>query len=172
MVKLISDFEKVATIAHFWQHRKEVKILLSASEHRNLTSYRYFRLMVFASVDVLFLLPFNIVLLFISTTVPFLPWNGLADLHFGFSFVRPVPAFEWQFSQISINQTLLPPGTAIGSCFVFFIFFGLAKEARVHYRKMFNVARAWYCRIRITPRVSSLPRCDHVRASVRSYHSC
>jgi len=129
------------TILAFMQHRKDIDIL-SSSNHRSLTSYRYFRLMVFASVDVLFLLPVTMFLLFqVITTQAMYPWNGLADLHFDFSNVLQFPADEWRVRQATINQLLTAPGTAIGSALVFFAFFGMAKEARVQYRMAFDALR-------------------------------
>ncbi|EKM52809.1 uncharacterized protein PHACADRAFT_261451 [Phanerochaete carnosa HHB-10118-sp] len=141
IITTISACFGVMTILAFMRHRKEIDILVS-EKHRSLTSYRYFRLMVFASVDVLFLLPLTIFLLFeVVTTQDLYPWNGLADLHFDFSNVLQIPADSWRARQGTINQVLTAPGTAIGSSLVFFAFFGMAKEARVHYRKAFNALR-------------------------------
>lgn len=140
-IATVSGTFGVMTIIAFMRHRKEIDAAVSAS-HRSLTSYRFFRLMVFASVDVLFLFPLTLFLLFdVITSQSMYPWNGLADLHFGFSNVLQIPAESWRSTQASIIQTLLPPGTAIGSALVFFAFFGLAQEARTHYRKAFTALR-------------------------------
>lgn len=126
----------VVTIRSFLRHRKDLELL---SSHSNgITSYRYFRLMLFASIDVLFLLPLNFYLLYLNQQVPFYPWKGLADLHFGFSFVGQIPTSEWRYNQSEINQVLVIPCTSIAACFVFFAFFGMAKESRMHYQQAFR----------------------------------
>lgn len=95
--------------------------------------------MVFSSIDVLYLLPLNIVLIIFALNAPFYPWAGLADLHFGFSAVTAFPIIEWQFNSRTTIVTLLPPVTSILSCFEFFLVFGLAKETRVHYRELYDI---------------------------------
>ena len=134
---------------NFLRLRKETNILAEA-EKQSLASYRYFRLMVFSSIDILYLLPLNIMFLFISLNGQFYPWAGLADLHFGFSAVTPIPIQEWQFTTIGIFQTLLPPITSIVSCFEFFLVFGLAKDTRVHYRELYDTICSSYKRLKIS----------------------
>lgn len=115
--------------------------------------------MVFSSIDILFLLPLNIVLLFFSLNVQFYPWAGLADLHFGFSAVTAISTQDWQFTTTGILQTLLPPVTAILSCFEFFLVFGLAKDTRVHYRELYDTICSSCKKLRILRTSgSTLPR--------------
>ena len=106
--------------------------------------------MVFSSIDVLYLLPLNIVFLFYAMNGPFYPWAGLADLHFGFSAVTAFPVFEWQFDWRTTIITLLPPVTSILSCFEFFLVFGLAKETRVHYRELYDILSTLCKKLKIT----------------------
>ena len=120
------------TIRSFLEHRKDLGALTSSTSS-SLTSYRYLRLMLFASLDVLFLLPLNVYFLYLGSQQDFYPWHGLDDLHFGFSFVGQIPEEVWRVTQSGRNQVMLTPGTSIAACFVFFAFFGLAKESRDHY---------------------------------------
>lgn len=99
------------------------------------------RLMLFASLDVCFLFPLNIVFLYLTSQQAFYKWKGLADLHFGFSFVGQIPASSWRASQSSINQVMITPASSIAACFVFFAFFGLAKESREHYRVAYGALK-------------------------------
>ncbi|KAJ3541588.1 hypothetical protein NM688_g6064 [Phlebia brevispora] len=126
----------VITIRSFLMHRRDTEFL--GSQTTSLTSYRYFRLMLFASLDVAFLLPLDAYFLYLGLQQPFYPWRGLEDLHFQFSFVGQFPVFAWRSSQISIYQIMLIPCTTIAASFTFFAFFGLAKESRVHYREAFD----------------------------------
>lgn len=130
--RLFLMYEIVMTIRAFLAHRKELGMLSSAPS--TLTSSRYMRLMLFASLDVCFLFPLNLLFLYLTSEQAFYEWKGLADLHFGFSFVGQVPASVWRASQSSINQVMITPTSSIAACFVFFAFFGLAKESRDHYR--------------------------------------
>lgn len=119
------------TIRAFLSHRKELGELTSSVA--SLTTSRYTRLMLFASLDVCFLFPLNILFFYMTSQQAFYQWKGLADLHFGFSFIGQVPASAWRASSSSTSQVMITPATSIAACFVFFAFFGLAKESRAHY---------------------------------------
>ena len=121
----------VVSIRSFLDHRSDVALLSARS--KSLTEYRYLRLMLFSSLDVLFLLPISFYLLYIQSEQLMYPWNGLADLHYGFSAVGQVPFEVWRSTRSRRSVVLALPCTSIAACFVFFAFFGLAKESRDHY---------------------------------------
>lgn len=157
----LTCIQSVFTIKQFMKHRREFDSIVSSSVDRKLTSYRYFRLMLFASLDAFIFLPLNIVLLVFGANQPFYPWNGLADLHINFSRVGLFPAALWRTNQHTITEILITPGASIGSAFMFFAFFGLAEEARVHYRLLFNATREWCDRLtgRSTTETDGWQRC-------------
>ncbi|GJE95536.1 STE3 domain-containing protein [Phanerochaete sordida] len=132
----------VLSIRAFFRHRRATGILPGTSS-KHITSSRYFRLMLFASVDVLLTFPLTLALLYnVLTTQDMYPYAGLADLHFGFDNVVQVPAAAWRARQGSIDQTLLAPGTAVASVGVFFAFFGLSAQARAQYAAAWAALRA------------------------------
>ena len=134
----------VVTIRSFLSHRKELEVLSSHSA--SLTSYRYLRLMLFACVDVVILLPINFYILYLSIQQPMYVWRGLSDLHFGFSAVEELPTSVWRLSQSSINQVMITPSVSIAACFVFFAFFGLAEESRHNYSRAYHAITGFWSR--------------------------
>ena len=132
----------------FWRHRRELNNLLSSANQQNLTSYRYFRLLIFSLVDITLALPLNVAILALNVLPMFwVPWKGLGDLHEGFSFVGQFTVSEWASTSLLASLALILPCTAIGSSFIFFIFFGLGREARSHYQKFSStIGRLWKSR--------------------------
>ncbi|KIP06741.1 mating-type-like pheromone receptor [Phlebiopsis gigantea 11061_1 CR5-6] len=136
---LVSAVYGVMTLRHFLRHRRNINDIISRSSERfsNLTDSRYIRLMLFASLDACLMLPFNIFALVYTMvkSAEWYPYRGLADLHYNFSRVRQYPAVLWRLEPGARFGTFLVPGTAIGSSFIFFIFFGLSHDARAQYRR-------------------------------------
>ena len=99
--------------------------------------------MTFACVDAFLTLPFNISILIISTRppLPFYPYRGLTDLHYNFSAVGQWPTSTYAFTTVYATQAFIIPGTAVGSSFIFFAFFGLNKDARANYYKAYATVR-------------------------------
>ena len=129
------------TLTRFLRHRRNINDIITRSSERfsNLTDRRYIRLMLFASLDACIMLPFNIFALVYTMVkgAEWYPYRGLADLHYNFGRVGQYPAALWHSVPGVRFETFIVPGTAIGSAFIFFIFFGLSHDARAQY------ARSW-----------------------------
>ena len=99
--------------------------------------------MTFACVDAFLTLPFNIIILVISTrpSKRFYPYRGPTDLHYNFSAAGQWPASTYAFTTVYATQAFIISGTAIGSSFIFFAFFGLNKDSRANYHKTY--AAVW-----------------------------
>ena len=73
---------------------------------------------------------------------PMYEWRGLADLHWGFSRVDSVAAVTWRSHPAWVSTLNFRLWEPIACALVFFAFFGLAEEARRHYRRaFFHVAK-------------------------------
>lgn len=125
------------TLRIFLRRRKQFNELLASNS--NLSFNRYMRLMALCCFDIFLTIPLVIFLIVFDRTVnPTYEWKGLADLHSGFSRVGQYPSLLWT----------IPHGAAfINTCqnwftilygILFFCFFGLAEEARTHYRLAFT----------------------------------
>lgn len=115
----------------FLKRRKQMSELVSSN--RNLSLNRYLRLMGLATVQILFTVPLTIWVLVDNSQEPMYEWQGLENLHYGFSAVLQVPAVVWRADpllSVSINFNMW---SIIFCALIFFAFFGLAEEARRHY---------------------------------------
>jgi pheromone a factor receptor len=94
--------------------------------------------MCLAGIELLATIPLATYLLVEDIRSPIYEWKGLKDLHYGFSRVDQVPLIEW--INIPGNRTYfaLQPWLTISCGLTFFVFFGLAEEARTHYRLAFT----------------------------------
>ncbi|KAI0826208.1 STE3-domain-containing protein [Irpex lacteus] len=134
---LMGAIYNIMTLRIFLRRRKQFNELLASNS--NLSFNRYMRLMALCCFDIFLTIPLVIFLIVFDRTVnPTYEWKGLADLHSGFSRVGQYPSLLWT----------IPHGAAfINTCqnwftilygILFFCFFGLAEEARTHYRLAFT----------------------------------
>lgn len=133
---IASSIYCVITLRSFMRHRKQFSELLASNN--NLTFSRYFRLMAMAVIEIVCTVPLTIFVLVVNFTLtPLYPENGLADLHSGFGRVRQYPTAIWlEFGMaetFEINQWIV-----IACGLLFFMIFGLAEEARKHYRSAYT----------------------------------
>ena len=125
------------TLRIFLKRRRQFNELLASNS--NLSFNRYMRLMALCSVDILCTIPLVIFLIvFDCTENPRYVWRGLADLHLGFSRVGQWPALLWTAPSGSIWINTCQNWFTIIYGILFFCWFGLAEEARTHYRSAFT----------------------------------
>ncbi|KAL6308804.1 pheromone A receptor-domain-containing protein [Sparassis latifolia] len=132
VIGLVSMVYCTLTLRAFWARRRQFKQFLSGGS--NLSFNRYFRLMGIAATEMCFTVPFGCVDLYYSVTSPIYPWHGLADIHYQFSRTPQYPAVYWlsfEGYRVSFFSIIW---LQIACAFIFFAFFGLADEARRHYR--------------------------------------
>lgn len=118
------------------KRRRQFSELIASNN--NLTFNRYFRLMALATIELLATIPLSVYLLVFSLQQPIYQWRGLADIHLGFSRVLQFPAIQWLESPGAILSLTLQQWLTVSCGIVFFLFFGLAEEARTHYRLAFT----------------------------------
>ena len=126
-------FLPVGTLRAFMKRRRQFSELLKSNN--NLTFNRYLRLMALASLEVMIGLPLTIASIALNATLnPVQPWVSWEETHFGFSRIDQIDAETWKAS--SLARTMLESGRwmTVICGLVFFLFFGLAEEARRNYK--------------------------------------
>ena len=132
-IGLVSATYCTLTLRAFFQRRRQFDQLMSSNP--NLTFNRYFRLMGLAAVEVLFTIPLTIYNIVQNVRLaPIYVYRGMADLHWGFSRIEQQPAIVWRQDPNLVAAMQFRAWAAIGCALLFFCFFGLAEEARKHYR--------------------------------------
>ncbi|KAI0830071.1 STE3-domain-containing protein [Trametes gibbosa] len=131
-IGLVSATYCTLTLRAFFRRRRDFSALVASNA--NLTFNRYFRLMGLAAVEVLFTIPLATYNLVSNAQAPIYPYQGLADLHYWFSRVNQKSAVSWRSDPALVSGMNFKRWTVIGCAIMFFLFFGLAEEARKHYR--------------------------------------
>nr|VWO99360.1 ABC1 transporter [Ganoderma boninense] len=114
-IGLVSATYCILTLKAFFKRRRQFNELMASN--KNLTFNRYFRLMGLAAIE----------------QDPY-PWRGFADLHSNFGRVRQVAAIVWRQEPEIVAIMRFRQWVPIACAIVFFLFFGLAEEARKHYK--------------------------------------
>ncbi|TFK87793.1 putative fungal pheromoneG-protein-coupled receptor [Polyporus arcularius HHB13444] len=132
-IGLVSATYCTLTLRAFFHRRRQFNELMASNN--NLTFNRYFRLMGLAAIEVLFTIPLTIYNIIENLRVaPIYEYRGLADLHYRFSRVNSMSAIAWRASPELIKVMNFRVWAPIGCAILFFCFFGLAEEARKHYK--------------------------------------
>ncbi|EIW56751.1 STE3-domain-containing protein [Trametes versicolor FP-101664 SS1] len=131
-IGLVSGTYCILTLRAFFRRRRDFSALIASNS--NLTFNRYFRLMGLAAIEVLCTVPLATYNLVADATQPIYPYVGMADLHFGFSRVNQKSAVSWRADPAVVSAMDFKRWNVIACALVFFCFFGLAEEARKHYR--------------------------------------
>ena len=117
------------TIYHFYKRGRHVRQISPGISHS-----RYFRLMAFASADVLGSIPLATYVIVRNAKTGVIPWKSWADTHYNYSRVMQIPAFDWKNDPAMIQGLEMYRWVLVACAFVFFACFGFAEEARRHYR--------------------------------------
>jgi len=126
---------KVLTIMSFLKRRSTFNELLR-SQGGGLNANRYIRLMALASTEVLFVFPMSLIAYIRNVTLtPMQPWHSWTYVHADWNRVSYITRFV-----LSLDPTTSTLMEVIRWCMpisaiLFFIFFGLASEARKQYRQ-------------------------------------
>jgi pheromone a factor receptor len=133
IVGLLSAFYSINSIIAFNKSRTQFNEFLS--NHSNLNSSRYLRLMCLAGLEVLGTIPFTIAGMVMNRQGnAFQQWISWANTHSHFDRVDQFPSILWRSNPVGANQLELCRWMTVVCAFVFFGFFGFADEARLHYR--------------------------------------
>ncbi|EIW56740.1 fungal pheromone STE3G-protein-coupled receptor [Trametes versicolor FP-101664 SS1] len=134
---LIASVYCVLSLLEFNRRRAQFNEFL-ASKSSSLTLGRYFRLMALSTTSLLLMVPISIYGIYLNaTTQPLGPWISWSDTHFDFGRVEHIPAVNWRSSQTSITVHELNRWLSPACAIIFFIYFGVASEARRNYHKAF-----------------------------------
>jgi len=133
----VSNTGSVLTLISFVRRQAQFGQFLSGNS--TLSASRYFRLMALACTEVLFTIPMAIFSIVLNTTnAPIMPWISWEDTHYNFGRVGQVPAVLWRSNPRVAVAYILTKWSCVICAFIFFIFFGLAPEARRHYSTTLN----------------------------------
>ncbi|KAJ3557346.1 hypothetical protein NM688_g1519 [Phlebia brevispora] len=136
VIGLISAAYCGGTIRAFMKRRRQFSELLASNN--NLTFHRYLRLMALAAIELISTVPLATYLMVRQLRSPIYQWKGLGDLHWGFSAVHQYPSIVWLETPGNVTFLTMEPWLYITCGLIFFLFFGLAEEARTHYRLAFT----------------------------------
>ena len=126
----------VGTLHAFMKRRRQFSELLASNS--NLTFNRYFRLMALSTTSLMLLIPISSYGIYLNvTSQPLGPWRGWSDTHFDFGRVQHIPAIIWRANERTVIANELNRWLSPVCAFIFFINFGVASEARRHYRTAF-----------------------------------
>ena len=132
-IELVSATYCILTLRAFLRQRQEFAALMD--QNPNLSFGRYFRLMALAALNAFVTVPLAVwVLVTNLRSGPMSPWRGLGHLHSGFSRVDEITETQWRSDPQSVEVVNFRLWIPIATALVFFAFFGLAEEARKHYR--------------------------------------
>ncbi|CCM02274.1 uncharacterized protein FIBRA_04359 [Fibroporia radiculosa] len=131
---LISAVYCVLSLKAFTARRAQFKQFLTSGQS-SLTFSRYFRLMALATTELLFTIPVSSYAIYLNATAqPIEPWVSWSYVHYDFSRIEQVPSILWRSDRqlviaLELGQWLNPV-----CALIFFAYFGLASEARSHYK--------------------------------------
>ncbi|KIM26530.1 hypothetical protein M408DRAFT_72477 [Serendipita vermifera MAFF 305830] len=125
------------TVRNFLRRRATFNELLK-SQATGLNVNRYVRLMALASIEMLFVFPMSIVVLVHNANLKISPWISWENTHYNFGRVSFITQFLFKSSGNSTVIFELTRWCMPVAGFLFFIFFGLASEARKQYKKAFE----------------------------------
>lgn len=133
VIGIISGVYGILAVRALRRRQSEFKEALS--QHSNLNSNRYFRLMALAFTDVMFTIPIATYFLWSNLTqAPIYGWSWDSS-HWGFDRVDTFPAVIWQ--PLYAGAFEVSRWVNVFGAFIFFGFFGFSEEARRHYYPLF-----------------------------------
>ena len=127
------------SIRAFLLQRRQFNELLKTN-NTSLNISRYFRLMMLASTEMLFSLPFSLYLLSANIQSGLHPWISWEDTHAYFNRSEYLPASIFKLYPRSLLVLNITRYSLPASGFIFFLYFGLAGESGVFYKRLFWTA--------------------------------
>jgi len=125
------------TFRNFLRRRATFNELLKSQE-TGLTINRYVRLMALASVEMIIVFPMSVAALVHNASLGLNPWISWENTHYDFGRISFISNFLFRNApQSTIVIFELTRWCVPLAGFLFFIFFGLASEARKQYKHAF-----------------------------------
>ncbi|KAF8808062.1 pheromone receptor [Phlegmacium glaucopus] len=136
LLELIAGVYGCLSIRAFYKRRSELNQLVS--NHRNLDSNRYIRLMCFSIFDVLTGIPITFFYLYSGIVGPSVPFPGLKQEHHHLSNVILLPAALWRSTMITELSLELNRWIIVWIGLLFFAMFGFTQESVNNYLATFH----------------------------------
>lgn len=148
-IGLVSVTYCILTFRAFVLRRTEFRSLVRDS-NANLSFGRYFRLMGLAVLSAVVTMPLAVWIVVTNLRAEGMyRWRGLGNLHSGFGRVDTYPLGAWIGSERLVQVFQFRLWMPVAYALWFFAFFGMAEEARRHYRTaLTSVARRIGIRVR------------------------
>lgn len=98
---------------------------------------RFYRVLALGCVDAALTVPCSAFLVWANATQvgPVVPWTGWAAVHAGFARIAQVPAAAWRGAPWAAATLRWNAWVSPCCALVFFVFFGLSREARADYAR-------------------------------------
>ncbi|KAI0698259.1 GPCR fungal pheromone mating factor [Cytidiella melzeri] len=132
VIGMVSAIYCVLTLRALMRRRAQLAEFFSSNS--SLTAQRYIRLMAMAIMEMLCTVPISSYGMYLNLTrYEVLPWISWADTHFHYSKVGLYPSILWHENHVTALAIEISRWLPVGCALVFFIFFGIAEDARRHY---------------------------------------
>ncbi|KAF8512956.1 fungal pheromone STE3G-protein-coupled receptor [Hysterangium stoloniferum] len=137
VIGIISLVYGSLSLSAFFRRRVEFNQYLSANQSM-VSANRYFRLMALATINIVVVVPMAVYFMYLNIAIGLQKWVSWSDTKWHFDRVDTYPA--WQIDLIPLLRTTINMNVwTMPTCgILFFIFFGLAEEARRHYKYAFQ----------------------------------
>jgi len=132
LLATISGGYSLLVIRSFVLRRLEFNEFISSNN--TITFDRYWRLMMLAMMDILITIPLSIYVIWLNVHIglePFINWH---NIHEFFQRWAAQPRITWDHNPVILFDLRINAYLPIVCGFLFFLFFGLAQEARMKYR--------------------------------------
>ena len=143
----------VTNIYLFYTRERRLRQIMTSTR---LTRSRYIRLMAISGVEILGTVPWATYYVVKEATSGVKPWKGWAYTHEDYSAVYQIPASIWKNTYSDVIALEVFRWSLVLCAFLFFALFGVADEARRHYRCVYVSIVS-----RIGTQTSSLRRSSH-----------
>ena len=121
----------VMNIYLFYTRERRFRQIMTSTR---LTRSRYIRLMVISCIEILGTVPWATYYVVKDASLGVQPWKGWAYTHEDYSAVYQIPASIWKNIPADVIALELFRWSLVLCAFLFFALFGVADEARRHYR--------------------------------------
>jgi pheromone a factor receptor len=132
---LTAHFSTVMNIYHLYRIKRQFKDMPVISSGSGINRSLYIRLMLLSSVEILGTIPLGSFWIYSAIKTGLTKWGSWTDIHSDYSKIPQIPSIVWKHSSLTAE---LPRWTLVLCAFLFFAFFGLAEEARKHYRLVYT----------------------------------
>lgn len=135
MIGIISGIYTCLIFYTMARRNATLKVLIAS--HPNLTISRYWRLMILASMDILFNIPLYSYSLYL-TTLTLQPWISWDNVHSDFGFIGQYSSALWHQDAQAVTTLEYGRWVYVFCAFVAFALFGFGAEARNDYRSIWT----------------------------------